>query len=59
MSATRCTVCARLLHDDDEVVFTGEAIYHLLPSAVNFAISDISACYDLAHKYCEPKGATE
>ncbi len=47
-----CSVCSRMLHDDDEIIFVGRSVFHAVPSEVLYAIEPPSACYQMAHAYC-------
>lgn len=52
-----CNICGHLIHEGDQVTFSGEATFHEVPSKVSFAISDITACYDIAHTFCGESSA--
>lgn len=50
-----CGICHRLLHDGDEILFTGRSIYHEIANKKAYAIERPSDAWDLRHSWCEPE----
>lgn len=47
-----CSVCERMLHDGDSIIFVGKSIYHTILSQTTYAMERPTECYKMCHEYC-------
>ncbi len=52
MTAQKCAVCERMIHEGDVIIAVVSSVFHSVPSDVLYAIEQPSECHKMAHEYC-------